>query len=132
MITEDDVIRRREESLIWKAGSYVCHQRPERLFILFGRPMPLCQRCFPFFTTFFILLAFSPLILMRWHEFFENTVSFYISLLLILPVYIDLVFQHKLNRVSTPLRRGISGVVASFGVIIAVLRAVVWFAETFL
>ena len=27
------------------AGSYLCHQRPERSFWIGGRPMPVCSRC---------------------------------------------------------------------------------------
>jgi len=30
---------------LYAAGSYVCHQRPERSFHIAGRKMPVCARC---------------------------------------------------------------------------------------
>jgi uncharacterized membrane protein len=30
---------------IYAAGHFVCHQRPDRCFIIDGRPMPVCARC---------------------------------------------------------------------------------------
>jgi uncharacterized membrane protein len=31
--------------LVYMAGSFICHQRPERSFALFGVPLPVCARC---------------------------------------------------------------------------------------
>jgi len=30
---------------IYSTGSFICHQRPERSFFLFGRQLPVCARC---------------------------------------------------------------------------------------
>lgn len=35
----------RAGALVYLAGSFVCHQRPERSFHLAGAPMPVCARC---------------------------------------------------------------------------------------
>jgi uncharacterized membrane protein len=30
---------------IYAAGHFICHQRPDRCFLIDGRPMPVCARC---------------------------------------------------------------------------------------
>ena len=35
----------RAGALVYLAGSFVCHQRPERSFHLAGAPLPVCARC---------------------------------------------------------------------------------------
>lgn len=30
---------------LYAAGAHICHQRPERCFLIAGRPMPVCARC---------------------------------------------------------------------------------------
>jgi uncharacterized membrane protein len=35
----------RSAALVYEAGSYVCHQRPERSFRVGRRVMPVCARC---------------------------------------------------------------------------------------
>jgi uncharacterized membrane protein len=35
----------RSASLVYAAGAFVCHQRPERSFWLAGKPLPVCARC---------------------------------------------------------------------------------------
>jgi uncharacterized membrane protein len=32
-------------AMVYQGGAVVCHQRPERSFVVFGRPMPVCARC---------------------------------------------------------------------------------------
>lgn len=32
-------------SAVFPAGSFICHQRPERSFFVHGRQMPVCARC---------------------------------------------------------------------------------------
>lgn len=48
----------------YAAGSFVCHQRPERAFHLAGAPMPVCARCFGLYASAaaggLIALAMSP------------------------------------------------------------------------
>lgn len=31
--------------VVYLAGGYICHQRPERSFWIAGHPMPVCARC---------------------------------------------------------------------------------------
>ena len=31
--------------LVYMAGGVVCHQRPERSFVIFGHTLPVCARC---------------------------------------------------------------------------------------
>jgi len=31
--------------VVYRIGSLICHQRPERSFYLFGVPLPVCARC---------------------------------------------------------------------------------------
>ena len=30
---------------VYAAGAFICHQRPDRSFFLFGRQLPVCARC---------------------------------------------------------------------------------------
>jgi uncharacterized membrane protein len=36
---------RRAAAAVYLAGHGICHQRPERSFVLAGQPMPVCARC---------------------------------------------------------------------------------------
>jgi uncharacterized membrane protein len=38
-------LRFRAATLAYIAGSFICHQRPERSFEAFGLPLPVCGRC---------------------------------------------------------------------------------------
>src|SRR5262249_55221495 len=31
--------------IVYRLGSLLCHQRPERSFVLFGAQLPVCARC---------------------------------------------------------------------------------------
>ncbi|HNS32834.1 MAG TPA: DUF2085 domain-containing protein [bacterium] len=50
-------------SLIYRITSYVCHQQPERCFIIWGKLLPLCARCtgiyIGFLTSFLFLWIMS-------------------------------------------------------------------------
>lgn len=44
--------------IVYVAGSYICHQRPERSFWIAGRPMPVCARCAGLYLAAPLGLAF--------------------------------------------------------------------------
>lgn len=44
---------------VYVAGSFVCHQRPERSFSLAGRQMPVCARCAGIYAAATIASAFA-------------------------------------------------------------------------
>lgn len=44
---------------VYVAGSFVCHQRPERSFSLAGRQMPVCARCAGLYAAATIASAFA-------------------------------------------------------------------------
>lgn len=47
-------------ALVYVAGSYVCHQRPERSFHRAGAQLPVCARCFGLYAGgFFGVLAWA-------------------------------------------------------------------------
>ena len=44
---------------VYVAGSFVCHQRPDRSFSLAGRQMPVCARCAGLYAAATIASAFA-------------------------------------------------------------------------
>lgn len=84
----------------------ICHQKPERSFFWRGKQFPLCARCtgihlgylsFPLFT---IQIFQIPLL---------------ITILMILPTYIDGSIQAYFNIESNNYRRFITGLIAGIG-----------------
>ena len=50
---------------VYMAGSFVCHQRPERSFSLGGRQMPVCARCAGLYAASAIAAPLALLVLAR-------------------------------------------------------------------
>lgn len=83
-----------------------CHRKPERSFFWNGKQFPVCARCtgihlgylsFPFFL------------------FSIFTLNIWITVLLIIPTYLDGFSQALLNRKSNNFRRVITGLFAGIG-----------------
>ena len=46
--------------IIYNACGYICHQRPERSFIVCGTPLPLCARCIGIYAAIVIVMTMYP------------------------------------------------------------------------
>ncbi len=88
----------------------ICHQRPDRSFLVAGLHMHICSRCFSFYSTSFILL-----ILFIFNRCFiiKKQVVFYA---LLLPLIVDGTTQFFGFRESTNVLRLITGSLASISV----------------
>jgi len=83
-----------------------CHRKPERSFFWKGKQFPLCARC----TGIHIGYLSMPFLFL---DFLY--IDFWISVLLVLPTYIDGTLQAFLNWESTNLRRVTTGFMAGLG-----------------
>lgn len=83
------------------AFSFVCHQRPERSFFLWGHPLAVCARCTFFYIGILVGMLLYPLL-------FEKEVSFKVVLIFGTPLIVDGVSQ-LLFRESTNDIRAVTG-----------------------
>jgi uncharacterized membrane protein len=90
-----------------KSFSFGCHGIQERCFKFKGRPMPFCSRCLGCSIGHIIsLILFLS----------GNLPSFFISLILIIPLGIDWSVQKFFGIMSNNNRRLITGILGGFGV----------------
>lgn len=85
----------------------VCHQMPERSFFWKGKQFPVCARCTGIYIGYLSMFLFV---------FQLIHINFWISLLLIVPTYIDGMTQAFCNRESNNALRAISGFTAGIGI----------------
>ncbi len=84
----------------------LCHQKPERSFFIRGKQFPLCARCTGIhlgYLSYFLFLF--GLISMNW----------WISLLMVIPTYLDGFVQAYTNYESNNPMRFFSGIIAGIG-----------------
>lgn len=93
---------------IYHVYSYLCHQRPDRSWFLFGEQMAYCQR-----DAVIYPLAFLAGVAFSWRRSIRP-LSLLWYFILILPIAVDGTTQAFLLRESTPALRAITG--ALFGV----------------
>ncbi|WP_084403423.1 DUF2085 domain-containing protein [Epilithonimonas caeni] len=83
-----------------------CHKKPERSFFWKGKKFPLCARC----TGIYLGYLSLPLFLCN----FIN-LNILISILMIIPTYIDGFIQAVFNLESTNMRRLMTGFISGIG-----------------
>ena len=100
-----------------------CHRKPERSFFWRGKQFPVCARCtgihlgylsFPFFL------------------FGVISINFWLTILLIVPTYLDVFIQAYYNKESTNIRRLITGLMAGIGTMSLVSITGIYIAELIL
>ena len=100
-----------------------CHRKPERSFFWRGKQFPVCARCtgihlgylsFPFFL------------------FGVVSLNFWMTILLIVPTYLDGFIQAYYNKESTNMRRLITGLMAGVGTMSLVSITGIFIAELIL
>tara|TARA_B110000971_G_scaffold219980_1_gene262380 strand:+ start:111 stop:464 length:354 start_codon:yes stop_codon:yes gene_type:complete len=89
-----------------KIGLVVCHQLPHRSFFWNGMQFPICARC----TGIHIGYLTMPIFL-----FNLCNPSIELSILMILPTYLDGLRQHFTKKESTNMIRVITGVISGTG-----------------
>lgn len=83
-----------------------CHRKPERSFFWKGKQFPVCARC----TGIHVGYLSFPIFL-----FGITQIPFWITLLMILPTYIDGTIQAYWDLESTNSRRFITGIISGIG-----------------
>lgn len=93
---------------------YMCHRRPDRTFSYNGHYFPVCARCTGFYTGLFIFEIYTLL-----NNVNISFLLFLLSLVLILPAFIDGFTQFLGLRESFNSLRFVSGFIGGIGLIIA-------------
>lgn len=83
-----------------------CHKKPERSFFWKGKKFPLCARCTGIYLGYLSLSIFLCN--------FAN-LNIFISILFVIPTYIDGFIQAVFNLESTNIRRLITGFISGVG-----------------
>ncbi|MFC4740902.1 DUF2085 domain-containing protein [Flavobacterium ponti] len=83
-----------------------CHRKPERSFFWKGKQFPVCARC----TGIHIGYLTFPIFL-----FGFVTLNFWITILMIIPTYLDGTIQAFFNRESNNFIRITTGIIAGIG-----------------
>tara|TARA_B110000114_G_C15021642_1_gene369126 strand:- start:765 stop:1118 length:354 start_codon:yes stop_codon:yes gene_type:complete len=96
----------KQEKVKNKIGLVVCHQLPHRSFFWNGMQFPICARC----TGIHIGYLTMPIFL-----FNLCNPSIELSILMILPTYLDGLRQHFTKKESTNMIRVITGVISGAG-----------------
>jgi len=84
-----------------------CHGITERCFVINGKPMKICARCFG--STIGHVVSIIVLVL-------GKLPPWYISCILIVPVAIDGLIQNYLKIMSNNIRRFLTGLLGGFGI----------------
>ena len=89
---------------------YFCHQIPERCFVINGKVMPICSRCFGFYLG---LLCGFLIPFLVWELYFIK-INFLIIILLIgiIPMMLDGITQFYGFRKSNNNLRFLTGIIA--------------------
>lgn len=87
-------------------GLSTCHRRPDRSFFYKGVQFPVCARCTGIFVGFISL----PYFLIA-----QTNLGLVLSILLVLPTYLDGWIQTIWEIESTNLRRSLTGLAAGVG-----------------
>lgn len=93
-----------------------CHQMPERSFFIKGYQFPVCARC-----TGIVVGEVLALILLAFYR-----PSVLVSLLLIIPMAYDGIFQYGFLIMSNNRRRLITGLFAGFGLMNVHIHIFLW------
>lgn len=96
-----------------------CHRKPERSFFWKGKQFPVCARCTGIHLGYFSFPIFL---------FGLASINIWISILLIIPTYLDGFIQAFYNKESNNIRRFITGLMAGVGTMSLVSIIGIWIA----
>lgn len=94
---------------------YMCHRRPDRTFSYKGHYFPVCARCTGFYTGLILFVIYN---ILNHVDLSFNL--FLISLILMIPAFIDGFTQYLGLRESFNTLRFVTGVIGGIGLIIAI------------
>lgn len=92
---------------------FMCHRIPERSFFIKGKQFPICARCTGIMFGYIVAIICLLLVI---------SISFSLSILLIIPMVIDGTGQLFNKWKSTNRRRFITGLLAGVGIILFIVH----------
>ena len=95
-----------KKSIFRKICKLLCHQNEERCFKTKNYVFPICSRCTGILISFLISLI---LIINKYY------INFWISVVLLIIMFIDWLLQYLKILMSTNLRRFITGLIGGLG-----------------
>ncbi|WP_102979301.1 DUF2085 domain-containing protein [Chryseobacterium scophthalmum] len=101
----------------------LCHRLPERSFYFKGKQFPVCARCTGIHLGYLSLPFFLIGVL---------SLNFWITILMILPTYLDGVTQAYCNRESNNYIRFTTGIIAGIGEMSLISKIVKYLILNFL
>lgn len=106
----------------WCSKYWGCHQLPERSFFYKGYQFPICARCTGILLGYICAFVF---LLLNIH------LSFYLSIILIIPMAFDGTIQLFTSYESNNAKRLFSGVMAGIGFIWIIINIILYFIKLF-
>ena len=105
-----------------KAGSFICHQIPDRSFFLGTNQLPLCSRCTgiygALFTGFILQMLFGVIIK-------DRRLTWYLaSLVLLLPMGIDVLLIYMGMHTGNNVVRCLTGLLSGLGISVLLYQPV--------
>jgi uncharacterized membrane protein len=110
---------------VYLFGSTICHQRPERSFLLDGAQLPVCARCAGIYlgaAVATVVSGFSRTSMVRLKP--DTTAVRWILAIALLPASLSLIYEWTTGDVPSNWTRAATGVVLGGGVAAVVLAAV--------
>lgn len=97
-----------KKSMLLAKILYGCHQMPERSFFIHGYQFPLCARCTGIMVGYLLSLLLCVL---------QIVFPFWLSILMLIPLIADGLFQLAFCIMSNNIRRLITGLLFGSGII---------------
>jgi len=95
-----------------KLPKWVCHQIPERCFVINGKHMPLCSRCFGLYSS--MVIGFLTSLIFNLGTLFNKKEMLIIGFIICFPLALDGITQLFKWRESNNIIRFITGILAGF------------------
>lgn len=103
-----------------KCCHLLCHQKPDRSFIIFGYQFPLCARC----TGVTVGFAIALLCLIN-----KSFISNILAAALLVVMFADWLLQYAKVKESTNIRRLVTGILGGFGLSMLSYNVIVLFHD---
>lgn len=100
-------------------SNFICHRRPERSFFIKGHQFPVCARCTGFYISLVLYFIYA-----YFHYVDYSFLLILVSILLLVPTFIDGFTQLLCLRESNNFLRLITGLMAGlgFGIIVKSIK----------
>jgi uncharacterized membrane protein len=114
---------------VYLFGGAICHQRPERSFVMDGAQLPVCARCAGIYLGAAVVAVVSgfsrtSMVRLKPDTTVDTTVLRWVLALALVPAAVSLIYEWTTGDVPSNWTRAATGVVLGGGVTAVVLAAV--------